>query len=135
MIRAVLDPGVLIAALISPRGTPAQLIALWIEGAFELVASPKLLAELRMVLLRPKFRRYATEDEARSYVELIERLAVVVKDPEEVPRVSKDRKDDYLVALARASRATLVSGDLHLTEIDEVQPRVQTPREFSEMVS
>lgn len=135
MIRAVLDPGVLIAALISPRGTPARLIALWIEGAFELIASPKLLEELRVVLLRPKFRRYATEDEALSYVELIERLAVVVKDPDEIPRVSKDRKDDYLVALAKASLATLVSGDSHLTELDLDEPRVRTPREFAETVS
>ncbi len=135
MIRAVLDPGVLIAALISPRGTPARLIALWIEGAFELVASPKLLEELRVVLLRPKFRRYATEDEARSYVELVERLAVVVKDPDEIPRVSKDRKDDYLVALSKASLATLVSGDSHLTELDLDEPRVRTPREFAETVS
>lgn len=135
MTRAVLDPGVLIAALISPRGVPAKLIALWLEGAFELVASPKLLEELRTVLLRAKFRRYTTEAEARSYVEVFERLAVVVRDPQAVPRVSKDRKDDYLVALAVASSATLVSGDPHLIELDQEQPLVRTPREFAETIS
>lgn len=135
MTRAVLDPGVLIAALISPRGAPARLIALWIEGAFELVASPKLLGELRTVLLRAKFRRYMTEEEARSYVEVIERLAIVVRDPEAVVRVSEDPKDDYLVALAVASSATLVSGDPHLIELDQDEPLVRTPREFAESIS
>lgn len=135
MRRAVLDPGVLIAALISPRGAPAKLITFWIEGAFELVASPKLLEELRTVLLRAKFRRYTTEEEARSYVEVFERLAVVVRDPEAVPRVSKDPNDDYLVALAVASSATLVSGDPHLIELDQEEPLVRTPREFAETVS
>jgi uncharacterized protein len=135
MTRAVLDPGVLIAALISPRGAPAKLIALWLEGAFELVASPKLLEELRTVLLRAKFRRYTTETEARRYVEVFERLAIVVRDPEPVPRVSKNRKDDYLVALAVASSATLVSGDPHLIELDQEQPLVRTPREFAETIS
>ena len=135
MTRAVLEPGVLIAALISPRGAPAKLITLWIEGAFELVASLKLLEELRTVLLRAKFRRYMTEEEARSYVEVFQRLAIVVRDPESVPRVSKDRKDDYLIALAVASSATLVSGDLHLLELDQERPIVRTPREFAETIS
>jgi putative PIN family toxin of toxin-antitoxin system len=134
MRRAVLDPGVLIAALISSQGAPARLIALWIEGAFELIVSPKLLEELRAVLLRPKFRRYATTDEVEAYVGAIGRLAFVVADPDEVRRVSDDPKDDYLVALASASSATLVSGDPHLTQV-KTEVRAIVPRDFVETLS
>jgi putative PIN family toxin of toxin-antitoxin system len=135
MIRAVLDPGVLIAALISPRGAPARLLALWIEGAFELITSPRLLDELRAVLLRQKFRRYVSNEEVGQYLDTFERLSVVVRDPTKVPRASHDPKDDYLVALAIATSATLVSGDPHLTELGQDEPRVLTPREFVDSLS
>jgi putative PIN family toxin of toxin-antitoxin system len=48
--RAVLDTNVLVSALISPGGPSAALLLELRAGAFELVASPTLLAELREVL-------------------------------------------------------------------------------------
>ena len=51
-------------------------------------------------------------------------------DPEVAPPVrSRDPGDDYLVALAAAARATLVSGDAHLLELRDAIP-VLSPREF-----
>ncbi len=49
------------------------------------MASPKLLAELERVLLRPKFRKYLSEEEGRAYVTLFERLATQFEDPPENP--------------------------------------------------
>lgn len=135
MIRAVLDPGVLIAALISSQGAPARLLTLWVEGAFELVVSPKLLEELATVLRRSKFRRYVTEDEAAQYVDTVRRLAIILEDPEQAPAVSADPKDDYLMALAGSAGATVVSGDPHLTKIVDPDPTVLTPRVFVDRLS
>lgn len=135
MIRAVLDPGVLIAALISSQGAPAQLLTLWLDGAFEVVVSPNLLGELSTVLRRSKFRRYVSEDEAEQYVDVLRRLAIILEDPEEVPAVSVDPKDDYLMALAASAGAIVVSGDPHLTEIHNAGPAVVTPREFVDQLS
>ena len=45
-MRVVLDPNVLIAALLSPSGAPAQIISRWLGGGFELVVSKALLSEL-----------------------------------------------------------------------------------------
>ena len=42
---------------------------------------------------------------------------------------SDDPGDDYLVALAAAERAILVSGDVHLTSLASLMP-VRTPVEF-----
>lgn len=39
-MRAVLDPNVLVSALLSPTGTPARIVLAWAEGRFELVVSP-----------------------------------------------------------------------------------------------
>jgi putative PIN family toxin of toxin-antitoxin system len=117
-LRAVLDPNVLISALLSPAGTPARLLAAWLGGAFELVVSPALLAELGRALRYPKIRDRVTASEARELVALLRRHATVVDDPSSPPPVrSADPGDDYLLALAAISRAVLVSGDRHLLEL------------------
>ena len=131
MIRAVIDPGVLIAGLITPGGVPAAIIRAWTRGAFELVVSPLLLDELTTTLLRPKFRRWATESDVITFVEVLRHAAAMVEDPAEVERVSRDPNDDYLVALAREAGAhVLISSDGDLTSIEGNDPPVVTPRRF-----
>jgi len=75
----VLDPGVLIAALISGKGAPRGLLWLWLEGSFELITCPALLAELDRVLSRPKFRPYVTLQECQAYVALLGRLSLLAQ--------------------------------------------------------
>ena len=102
MPRAVLDPNVLVSALITPDGASAQLLVELRSGAFELVTSPLLLAELEEVLERDKSRRYVTEEEVDAYVELLRRQGVMVRDPEPVADpIGEDPDDEYLIALAR----------------------------------
>lgn len=135
MIRAVIDPGVLIAGLISPRGAPAGIIRAWQHGVFEMVISAKLLDELTATLLRPKFRQWIGENDAVAFVEILRLSAIVVDDPATADRVSRDPDDDYLIALARAAGAhVLVSGDRDLTSIDADEPPIVTPRRFLETV-
>ena len=131
MPRAVLDTNVLVSALISPGGPSAALVLELRTGAFELVASRMLLAELGEVLGREKFRRYVTEAEAVAYVDLIRHEATILDDPAPSARpLSVDPDDEYLVDLARASAADmLVSGDAHLLDLGDRLP-VMTPAEF-----
>lgn len=131
MARAVLDPGVIVSGIISPRAAPAALLRAWRAGAFTLVASPVLLRELREVLLRPKFRRYLSEAQALDLVGELGREAVLAVDPPDPPSVTPDPKDDYLVALALAARAdVLVSGDRHVLGVRTDALTVLTPRAF-----
>jgi putative PIN family toxin of toxin-antitoxin system len=134
--RFVFDPGVLIAALISARGAPAEALDRWREGEFDLVASPALLDELERVLLRRKFRSYVSEDEARQYVAALAQEGLVISDPPPtIDPLTEDPKDDYLVSLARAAGAeAIVSGDAHLTDLDALEPPVLTPRQFLEQL-
>jgi uncharacterized protein len=129
--RFVFDPGVLISALISPRGAPANALDRWRDGEFDLVVSPALLDELRRVLLRPKFRRYATDEDVNQFVAALGEEAVGIEDPPAADeQLTGDPNDDYLVLLARVAGAeAIVSGDPHLTGF-ELEPPVLTPSEF-----
>ena len=137
MTRAVLDPNVLISAFISQRGgAPDRIVRAWREGAFELVVSPSLIAELTGVLGRPKFARQAAEGRAEAYIAALAGDAMQIDDPPDPAAVSPDRSDDYLIALARAARANvIVSGDSHLTQLTDPTPPVLTPREFAEQLT
>ncbi len=100
-MRAILDTNVIISALLSREGTPAAVLREWLQGAFDLIVSPTLLSEL---------------DRALSY-------------PKEPPVRSADPADDYLIALAAANDAILVSGDNHLLRLADRIP-VLSPRDF-----
>lgn len=123
MRPAVLDPGVLISALISPNGAPAKLLARARDGDLELVFSSLLLAELEDVLARKKFRHYVDLDTVRAYVDLLRRESVGAPDPQGAPPLScADPDDDYLIALAHSQSAILVSGDRHLLDLVDRAP-------------
>ena len=127
----MIDPGVLVSALLAPTGSPAQLYERWVAGEFELVVCPHLLDELDSVLRRPKFRRYATLDEVEHYVEVLRGGASSAPDPEPSPGLTRDPADDYLVALARAARVDyLVAGDADLTDLTGLVPPVCSPAAF-----
>jgi uncharacterized protein len=129
-VRAVLDANVLISAILSPRGTPARLLLAWQAGAFDLVVSPSLLAEVRRALAYPKLRRLVAPADAAAFVDWLERTALLVEDPVLPPPIrSEDPDDDYLIALASSARAILVSGDDHLTSLASRMP-VRRSAEF-----
>ena len=130
-MRAVLDPNILVAALLSRRGAPAQIINRWLAGDFELVISEALLTELERALSYSKLRSRIPADEAGAFIAILRQGAVVATDPQEPPRRSSDPGDDYLLALAEQERAVLVSGDEHLLELANEFP-IQTARAFLE---
>jgi len=136
LIRAVIDPNVLVSAFISERGSaPDRIVRAWREGAYELVVSAHLIAELTDVLGRPKFARQAAEGRGEAYVAALADDALTIPDPSDPPYVSPDRDDDYLFALAAAAGAdVIVSGDRHLTQLRESTPRVLTPRRFADQL-
>jgi putative PIN family toxin of toxin-antitoxin system len=128
-VRAVLDPNVLIAALLSGGGAPAQILSGWLDGKFELVVSGKLLDELERALGYPKLRARVDAADAADFLAILRAGAVVARDPAAVPLRSADPGDDYLLALAEDQRAHLVSGDQHLLALADRFP-VSDPRAF-----
>jgi hypothetical protein len=136
LLRLVIDPGVLVSAVITPAGPPAALLRAVRESLADLIVSPRLLAELTAVLQRQRFRPYLTLDEVTEYVEGLAVLAETVTDPEVAPPLTRDRYDDYLVALAGAARASvIVSGDADLLTVEAPPVPVLTPRQILESLT
>ncbi len=102
----------------------------WLDGAYELIVSPLLLEELERALGYPKLRARVTDAETQELLELLRRGGDVRDDPTGPPPVrSPDPGDDYLIALAAAVQALIVSGDRHLLGLSESVP-VYAPAEF-----
>ncbi len=129
-MRAVLDPNVIISAVLSPSGAPATVVRHWLDGAYELVVSPMLLDELSRALAYPKLRKRISAAEAEELLHLLRRNADVVQDPTGAPPVrSPDPDDDYLITLAASAQAVLVSGDTDLLGLGDDIP-ASTPADF-----
>ena len=80
-MRVILDPNMHVSAVVT-SGVPADLLDRWLtDRPFELAACPSLIAELRGVLERPKFRRWITVEDATGLVDLIEREAEPNRPP------------------------------------------------------
>ncbi len=134
-MRALLDVNVLISGLLARTGAPALLLAKWLEGEFELVVTERLLAELEATLARPKLQAHLDEAEINGFLELLRGLAERVVDPDTEPAItSRDPKDDYLISAAGSARATLVTGDADLLELEGSIP-VLSPRAFLDSLS
>jgi uncharacterized protein len=119
LIRAVVDPSVLVSAFIGdPAAGSGRLVEAWRDRRFVLVVSPLLLAELGEVLARPKFARWAGDGRGAAYVAGFGARSEHQPDPVDAPSSGvRDPDDDYLVALMRATQADfLVSLDRDLLD-------------------
>jgi uncharacterized protein len=92
--RVVLDTNVVVSALLSPHGAPAQLLDLVIGGELTALLDDRIAAEYRAVAHRPRFGLAAADvDRVLGAVEaLAEHVAaapldVTLPDPDDLPFV------------------------------------------------
>jgi putative PIN family toxin of toxin-antitoxin system len=65
MTRVVLDTNIIVSALLSPRGAPAQVFSLaTLDAGIQLHVSSDILAEYERVIRRPRFKLSLGEIEA-----------------------------------------------------------------------
>jgi putative PIN family toxin of toxin-antitoxin system len=133
-VRAVLDPNVVISGALCPRGGPADVLRSLAMGEFELIASHALLDELERALAYPKLLHISESDAAELVRWLAESASIVVDPDVEPPVHSRDPDDDYLIVLASAHRAALVSGDKDLLSLEGKIP-VFSPRAFLDLLA
>jgi len=124
MTRAVLDVNVLVSALISPSGTPAQILRLWREEKFVLVMSEPVLDELERVMAEPRLRRRygLTPSRVARLLRGLRQFAIVTRGELEVGGVVRDPEDHKLLACAvEGSADYLVTGDDDLLSLGEYE--------------
>lgn len=132
-MQAVLDANVITSGVLARHGAPARVLRAWGEGAFELIVSPALLAELARAFAYPKLRERIDPQDAAILLDWLARLAILAEDVEIAPARSADPADDYLIALAAGNDALLVSGDKHLLDLAKELP-ILPPARFLELI-
>ena len=124
MRRVVLDANVFVSALLSPAGAPAQVLASWESGEFELLTSPAILEELERVLHYPRLqeRYHLPEETIRVLLRLLRTQATVVSPTHTLHAIEDDPADNRYLECAVAGGAQLVvSGDGHLLALEEYE--------------
>lgn len=130
-LRIVADTNVLVSALLQPLGPSARILELWAQSRIELITCPELLGELLDVVARPRLRRRISRDQAAELDALLRSQSELRPDPSFEEGLTRDPKDDYIVALAQVTSVDcIVSGDQHLTELEGLSPPVLTPAAF-----
>lgn len=90
------------------------------SGRVEVVTCEAQLRELADVLNRPRIRKYISEVQAETFLDLLCEIALMV-EPVQGPTICRDPKDDYLLYTAIAAQADyLVSGDNDLLTLDYI---------------
>ncbi|MDS4071237.1 MAG: putative toxin-antitoxin system toxin component, PIN family [Candidatus Competibacter sp.] len=112
-MRVILDTNVLLAALISPHGSPDVIYRAWRAARFELVTSAPQLDELRRVSRYPKLKTILPAHRVGTMVKNMQR-AIVLDTLPPLPEgiEADDPNDGFLLAMAMAGEADyLVTGD------------------------
>jgi putative PIN family toxin of toxin-antitoxin system len=119
-VDAVLDTNVVVSALISPRGAPAQIYKAWQQGRFTCVSSPPLLDELARALSYPRIRKYLawTDEERGEFIEAFAYTAKLVIPGNHLEVIDEDPDDNRVLEAAVAGDVSyIVTGDRHLLDL------------------
>ncbi len=110
MRLAVFDTNVIVSAGLKLDSVPFQLVMDWVlTGQVQMVTCPAIVGEYREVLWRPKFTRHGFPP---AWLELLIESSLQLPDPPPWTHSVPDAKDAIFLALAHASGAWLVTGNL-----------------------
>jgi uncharacterized protein len=138
MMRVVLDANVLVSAILSPRGAPAQILTAWRAEQFDLVISEAILAELDRVFRYPKIakRHRWSEEQLQAFLDNLSHIAILTPGVLTLAVITEDPPDDrYLECAVEGEAAYIVSGDRLLLRLGVYRGiRILTPRAFLEVL-
>ena len=131
-MRIVLDTNVLVSFLLTRGRTTSAILDGWERGDFEVLTSPKLIAEVQDTLAKPALRQRIRPEAARALLEALEKDATCTPGNLPLPGVTPDPDHDAIVACAIEGNADIiVSRDAHLLALREYEGiRVVEPAEF-----
>ena len=120
----VLDTNVIVSALLSPKGPPADIIKRWEADELGVVISPALLDELRRALQYQRVRKYfkAPHKKLATLVKRLETVATVVEPQVSLDVIQEDLADNRVLECAVAGNASyIITGDAHLLKLKAYQ--------------
>ena len=128
-MRIVLDTNVIVSAFLNPRGIPARILRLILQGDLDIVVNEPILAEYAEVLARPKFD--LSRDEVQKILGFIRSRGVKATFLAESFRLPDASDEVFLEAALATGVDALVTGNKkHFPKSACKGQRVVTPREF-----
>jgi uncharacterized protein len=138
MMRVVLDANVLVSAILSPRGTPAQILNAWRAEQFDLVISEAIFAEIGRFFCYPKMtkRHRWSEEQLQAFLDDLARIAIMTSSILTLTVITEDPPDNrYLECAVEGEAAYIVSGDQLLLRLGAYQGiPILPPRVFLEIL-
>jgi len=135
-MRVLLDTNIFISYLLAakPASPIYQVVRAGLRGEFVILLPGSLLTEFtRRVRQKPYLSARITEPELQEFISLLSTLAETIPPiTQAIPRVTRDPKDDYLLAHALVGQANyLVTGDDDLLDLNQADTvTIVSPREF-----
>lgn len=140
-MRVLLDANILISYLLTTRDdSPIRIVVkAAITGAYTLLLHEAITTEMiRKVRTKPYLSARITGEDLQMLFEVLWQVADEIEPVlEEIPPVTRDPKDDYLLAYALVGQADyLVTGDDDLLSLGEVTGlKIVRPREFAGLLT
>jgi putative PIN family toxin of toxin-antitoxin system len=140
MPNAVFDSTVLVSAFLTRRGVAAVLLRHTNEGAFSAFLSEEILAETQSVLLdetrRIRQRYHYPNESVHLFIEGLRDIISVVTDLPSVTVVTRDPKDDIVIATAlKAQVSHIITRDDDLLSLREYEGITMiTPEAFMRLL-
>ena len=141
-MRVLIDTNVFISYLLSPHtaGFVQTILQAWAEEKFTLLIPEALLDEILVTVThKPNLAKRISPADLKAFLTTLQELGEEIPRIESpIPTVTRDPKDDYLLAYALVGGADyLVTGDEDLLVLEGQIPELEilTPRQFSQMLS
>jgi len=141
MTRIVIDTNILVSAILTPKGNPAKILKLILEGKLYLIISPAILEETRQVFNYPRLvkllkKNKITLDEVYGFLDKLSRVAVITPGQLNIGVIQDDPSDNKILACGLEGEADfIISGDHHLTDLKTFQGiKIVNPAAFLKIV-
>ena len=135
MIKIVLDTNVLVSAVISPHGKPAQILNMVRTGDLKLIISSEIINEIKEVFLYPQIKKrnpfLQTPQQIENFLGDLLKFAEVTPGKCKVNAVSDVSDNKFLECALEGEANFIISGDKHLKELRVYQGiEIVDPDEF-----
>ena len=132
-MKVVLDTNVLLSGAndLSGKSATGVIVRAWLEDEFELLSSIWQIEEIRRVSRYPHLKKRFSVWRIGQLINALHGFAVLV-EPTEIPQISPDLDDNFILAIAFAGQAQyLVSRDKrHVLGLDVRRVKIITVEDF-----
>ena len=129
-LKVVLDTNILVSALISSKGTSAQVLSMVLKDKLQAYYHQEIFDEYETVLLRPKFKSDINAEQRQAILNHLKKRGLSCHITPSVFHM-QDESDRVFYDVAKTAGAFLVTGNKkHYPD----EPFIVTPRYFMDTV-